>query len=98
MSKGKREKWKLIKLLGEDFVLDILSSLFDSPKRFTDLADACPNEKTRADKLRKLGELGLIEAVSLKIGKRFYVHYTLTEKGRGIYQQILKIETSADQL
>ena len=92
MSKDEQEKWKLVRLLGEDFILNILSSLFEAPKRFTDLADTCPNEKTRTYKLRKLEELEFVETASLKIGKRFYVHYMLTEKGKKIYQQILGLK------
>jgi len=82
----------LIPLLGERYVLNILDSLPEGPKRFADLADACPNEKTRTAKLRRLEEAGLIEAVSSKIGKRFFVHYKLTEKGNRLLQELIRIE------
>jgi DNA-binding HxlR family transcriptional regulator len=84
--------WTLIPLLGEKYVIDILEDLLEGEKRFVDLADVCPNEKTRTVKLRKLEEAGLIETASLKTGKRFFVHYKLTEKGKTTLQELMKIE------
>jgi DNA-binding HxlR family transcriptional regulator len=89
---SERKKWALILLLGERYVLNILDALLESPKRFADLADACPNEKTRTAKLRSLEETGLIETVSSKKGKRFFVHYKLTEKGNRLLQELIRIE------
>jgi len=88
----KRKKWALIQLLGERYVLNILDALLEGSKRFADLADACPNEKTRTAKLRRLEETGLIETVSSKIGKRFFVHYKLTEKGKEMLQELMRME------
>jgi len=51
---SERKKWTLISLLGERYILDILDALFEGARRFADLAEACPNEKTRTAKLRKL--------------------------------------------
>lgn len=71
---------------------NILDALLEGSKRFADLADACPNEKTRTAKLRKLEEARLIETVSSKLGKRFFVHYKLTEKGNGMFQELMRME------
>jgi len=89
---SERKKWTLISLLGERYVLDILDVLFEGARRFVNLAEACPNEKTRTAKLRKLEEARLIETVSSKMGKRFFVHYKLTEKGKSVVQEIMRIE------
>jgi len=89
---SKRKKWAFIQLLGERYVLNILDALLEGSKRFADLVDACPNEKTRTAKLRRLEEAGLIETVSSKIGKRFFVHYKLTEKGNGMVQELMRME------
>ena len=89
---SKRKKWAFIQLLGKRYVLNILDALLEGSKRFADLADACPNEKTRTAKLRRLEEAGLIETVSSKIGKRFFVHYKLTEKGKGMLQELMRME------
>jgi len=74
------------------YVLNILGTLLEGSKRFADLADACQNEKTRTAKLRRLEEAGLIETVSSKIGKRFFVHYKLTEKGKEMLQELMRME------
>jgi DNA-binding HxlR family transcriptional regulator len=89
---SERKKWVLIPLLGERYVLGILEALLEGPKRFADLAEACPNEKTRTAKLRSLEEARLIETVSSKIGKRFFVHYKLTEKGSEMLQELMRME------
>ena len=87
-----RKKWALIQLLGERYILEVLDALLESPKRFVDLADACPNEKTRTAKLRSLEEAGLIETVSSRIGKRFFVQYKLNEKGNQMLQELMRMD------
>ena len=79
-------------MLGEKYVLNILGALLEGSKRFADLSDACPNEKTRTAKLRRLEEARLIEAVSSKIGKRSFVHYKLTEQGSHLLEELMRIE------
>ena len=50
-------------VLGKMYSLDILKSLLESPKRFSDLNKACHIEKTRAKRLKELKEAKLIEVV-----------------------------------
>lgn len=90
-SAGKRS-WHTSRLVGEAFVLDILQALAEGPKRFVDLHESCPNERTRTAKLRKLEEENLVQTTSMKVGKRFFIHYTLTEKGKRILQQAIEME------
>ena len=89
---SQRRKWTLTSLLGEKYILNILVALFEGEKRFADLVEACPNEKTRTAKLRKLEESRLIETISQRAGKRFFVHYKITLKGKNIIQEITKLE------
>jgi len=86
------KKWVIIPLLGEPYVLDILSSLNEQPKRYVDLSDVCPNEVTRTDRLRKLEDIGIITTQTEKIGKRTFVHYNLTDRGRAIFNEVKRIE------
>ncbi len=86
-------RWKFIRFLGESYVLDILNALSEKPKRFTDLADICPNESTRTQKVKKLEELRLIETSTIKIKRRSFIHYTLTEKGRKVLQAASRLES-----
>jgi DNA-binding HxlR family transcriptional regulator len=78
--------------LGRIYVVDTLFSLLKSPKRFVDLSEACPNEKTRSLALKKLEKLGLIDTASLKIDKRYFVHYKLTRKGQKVTEKMLEIK------
>jgi DNA-binding HxlR family transcriptional regulator len=81
-----------ILFLGRVYVVDILFSLLKSPKRFVDLSEVCPNEKTRSIALKKLEKLNLISTISLKINKRYFVHYKLTKKGQKVTEKILEVK------
>lgn len=83
--------WTLIKLLGRPYVPEVLSSLYEGPKRFVDLSKACPNERTRTNRLRALEKAKIIETKPLKIDKRTFVHYCLTEKGRRTFEAVVKL-------
>ena len=72
---------RLMGLLGEKYVIDILTSLDGGPKRYTDLKAACPVDRTLTEKLRKLQDAGLITAEARIVGKKPMIHYTLSEKG-----------------
>jgi len=86
------QKWKLLRLLCQPYSLEILSMLYKEPRRFVDLSDACPNERTRTNRLRVLEEAKLIETTPMKIKKRTFVHYRLTDKGKQIFEIIMKLE------
>jgi DNA-binding HxlR family transcriptional regulator len=88
-----KRTWKLIQLLGEPYVLDIMAALREDPKRFVDLYEACPNEKTRTNKLRRLEKSKLVSTTVAKTNKgRRFINYILTSKGREVFDQLLKIE------
>lgn len=72
--------------------MPILSSLSESPKRYVDLESVCKNERTRTDKLRKLEEAKLVATSSKKVGKRTFIHYQLTNKGKAVFEEAEKIE------
>ena len=86
------DKFKIIMVLGKPYSMDIMQSLFESPKRFTDINKACPIEKTRAKRLKELTDEKLIEAVIKPISKRNFVHYKLTKKGENIFKKIVNID------
>lgn len=87
----KQDKWKLFMAMGNPYAMDILQSLFESPKRFTDLGKACPIEKTRAKRLKELMDNNLIEAIVKPINKRNFVHYKLTKKGEDTFKKVMDI-------
>ena len=71
----------LISLLGEKYVLDIMSSLDAGPKRYTQLKDACPIDRTLTEKLRKLQDAGLVGTEARSVNKKPAIHYNLTKRG-----------------
>jgi len=68
-------------VISKPYSLDILESLQQSPKRFTDLGKACPIEKTRSKRLKELSDASLVQVVVMEKRKRKFIHYKLTEKG-----------------
>lgn len=87
------QKWKVFEILGKPYVLAIIESLLKSPKRYSDLSEACPNDKTRTNRLRELEKEGFITTLTQKIKDRTYIHYTLTKKGKQIIENLIKIQS-----
>jgi DNA-binding HxlR family transcriptional regulator len=85
------DKWALIRTLAQTYGLEILEALEEKPLRYTDLTKYGHNERTRSQRLKKLEDLGLISTASLKVNKRNFVHYELTDKGRQVMQRIKEI-------
>ena len=78
-------------VIGKPYALIIMESLFESPKRFTDLGKACPIEKTRANRLKELADAKLVEVTAKPIGKRNFIHYKLTEEGEDVYRKAMEM-------
>lgn len=85
------DKWALIRTLAQTYGLEILEALEEKPLRYTDLAKYSPNERTRSQRLKELEALELISTAILKVNKRNFVHYELTDKGRQVVQRIKDI-------
>ncbi|MGC8998697.1 MAG: winged helix-turn-helix transcriptional regulator [Candidatus Bathyarchaeia archaeon] len=81
-----------IGILGKSFVIEILEALNEGPKRFTDLKEHCPNDKTRANRIRCLKKEHLIEAVLADIGGQNVIHYVITERGREALTLLQRLE------
>lgn len=80
-------RWKLVYMLAQTYALDMLEAVSKKPLRFTDLENQSPNERTRSQRLKDLEGAGLITTTSLKINRRYFVHYTATNKGRQVLQK-----------
>ncbi|WP_158385500.1 winged helix-turn-helix transcriptional regulator [Candidatus Nitrososphaera evergladensis] len=85
-------RWSLIRTLAQTYALDILEALSKKPSRFSDLSLVSPNERTRAQRLKELESIGFISTVSLKVEKRYFVHYKLTDKGKEALQKMQEID------
>lgn len=66
----------------KQYYLEILKSLSEGAKRYSDLDVACLNEATRSIKLREMLKEGLIETFVQQDKKRMAVYYRLTGKGK----------------
>ena len=88
---------QLIRLLGEKYVLKVLESLFEGPKRFSDLRDSCHIDKTLCQKLQRLQEADLVGTEIKVINKRPVVHYNLTNNGRIALRHIVALEKEIEQ-
>lgn len=75
---------ELISLLGEKYILDIMSSLDAGPKRYMQLKEACPIDPTLTKKLRKLQDAGLVGSEARIVEKKPVIHYILTKRGTTI--------------
>jgi DNA-binding HxlR family transcriptional regulator len=71
----KEEQKSIIQIVGKPYILEIMESLSEQPRRFVDLSNACKNEKTRTIRLRELERANLIDTISIKVGKRSFVHH-----------------------
>ena len=86
----KEEKFDLVKLTMEPYVLDILNIL-DKPKRFNELAGYIKNRKTLSLKLPKLMKYGLIEYAPMKTDKGYANAYIITKKGKDLVEKLNKL-------
>jgi DNA-binding HxlR family transcriptional regulator len=87
-----------LKLLGDAYILNIVSNLGQKSMRFNELqrsvADICP--ATLADRLKKLEQEKIIIRQEETVDKVSVV-YDLTSKGRGILPIIKAISVFADK-
>ena len=86
------EKYKIVKLLARAFAIEILQALNKVPLRFVDLKDYCPNDRTRALRLKELRKIGFIITTVKEIENHSYIHYQITEKGRKALQLLNELE------
>lgn len=86
------DSWSAVKIVGLAHALEMLESLYEGPKRFADLKEVCPNESTRTERLRMLEEAGYVETETIKVKRRNFVHYRLTEEGREAVEHFLAVK------
>jgi len=82
----------LVRLVGEKYILEILQSISQKPRRFSDLKGVCSSDTTRTRKLNSIKDAGLIKAQIMKEKKRAFIYFILTEKGEDILKHIEKVQ------
>ena len=88
-----KKKPRTIGVLGKAFVIEILEALREKPRRFVDLKAHCPNDRTRANRLKALKKNGFIKTVIIEIKEQSFIHYDITEKGEKAFKLLQQLET-----
>jgi len=86
-----------LKMLGDFWTLEIIQSLADGEKRFTELERTIPriNPTTLTGRLKKLESQTIISKAK-ETKDKISVVYALTPKGRGILPVLVQIRRFAD--
>jgi DNA-binding HxlR family transcriptional regulator len=93
----KRKKPRTIGVLGKAFVIEILEAIREKPKRFVDLKQQCPNDRTRANRLKGLKRNNFIKTVIVEINEQSFIHYHITEKGEKAFKLLQQLEAITAQ-
>ncbi|MCD6431561.1 helix-turn-helix transcriptional regulator [Candidatus Bathyarchaeota archaeon] len=88
----KKEKSRNIGIFGKSFVIEILEAVSEKPRRFVDLKEHCPNDKTRTDRLRSLKKNGLLKSIIIEVKGQSFIHYAITEKGEKALNLLQQLE------
>jgi DNA-binding HxlR family transcriptional regulator len=87
-----KKKPRTIGVLGKAFVIEILEALRERPMRFMDLREHCPNDRTRANRLKGLKKNNFIKTVIIEIKEQSFIHYAITEKGEKAFELLQQLE------
>ncbi len=79
---------KLLRLVGEKYVYEILRTLSESPKRYSDLKPVCASDRTLTRKIQRLQDAGLVDTEMGKMGRKSVINYRLTAKGEAVFSRI----------
>lgn len=87
-----KRKTRTIGVLGKTFVIEILEALREKPKRFVDLKEQCPNDRTRANRLKGLKRANFIKTLIIEIKEQSFIHYSITKKGENAFKLLQQLE------
>jgi len=92
-----KKKPRTIGVLGKAFAIEILEAIHEKPRRFSDLKQQCPNDKTRANRLKGLKKTSFIKTVIIEIKEQSFVHYCITDKGEKALKLLQQLEAMTTQ-
>lgn len=81
-----------LRVLAAPYALEILRAVASGPRRFSELGEACPHDRTRTVRLRELRNLGLLRSVPVPVRGREVLAYGLTDKGRVVLKRVGDLE------
>ncbi len=85
------EQIETLKALSKRGSLSILQLLKEKPKRYNELKSTVSSDRTLSQRLKELERYSLIEALSIKVEGRFFIHYKITTKGEEIFKKVKEI-------
>lgn len=83
-----KEPYNIFRIASKPYGFEILSNLYKNPKRFTDLKEVCPNDKTLTLRLNEFKKVKLVKTTINKYKEREFIHYNITELGKKIIQSV----------
>jgi len=85
-------KSRSIGVLGKTYVIELLETLLEKPRRFVDLSKCCPNDRTKSVRLKELKKAGLIKTIILEVREQSFIHYSITKKGEEALRLLQQLE------
>lgn len=86
-----KEELDTLRVVLQPYILDMLRSMEEKPKRFSELNVIISNERTLSLKLVKLMDYGLVESVAIKQGRKHINCYKLSGKGKRVLDNLGKL-------
>ncbi|MDE1824945.1 MAG: winged helix-turn-helix transcriptional regulator [Candidatus Micrarchaeota archaeon] len=87
-------KLRILNLVLQPYVLEVLRELKNNPKRFKELQKFVKNERTLSLKLAKLQDYKLVEMTHLKTDGKYVNFYMITNLGKEVLTAIEDIKLS----
>jgi DNA-binding HxlR family transcriptional regulator len=84
-------KDEVLNAILQPYILDILRSLKERPKRYGELKNEVKNDRTLSLKLSKLQDYGFIEFVHIKVDTKYVNCYTITPTGKKIIDVLKRL-------
>lgn len=86
------EEIDVLRIVLEQYVLDLMRNMSEKPKRFSELTSIIHNERTLSLKLVKLMDYGLIESVPIKRGRKHINYYKVSKRGKKVLDVLDNLE------
>ena len=82
----------VLKILARSGAMDVLLCLYTEDKRDKEIKEKVPRDATRRARIIELEDLGLVERKPVKHGRNFITYYSLTDKGKEIFEKLKEIK------
>lgn len=87
----KAKKLEMLQIILKPYTLNILQTLVNQRKRYSDLKKQVKNDRTLSLKLSTLQDHGLIKMVHVKISGKYVNLYEITNDGKNLLERLKRI-------